>query len=109
VLEVLGITPIPTLPLAVIRIASTPPSLKAMVSAAGKNMPVFVSPLVVNAGNAAVPACKVVTPVALSVVNAPVDGVVSPIVPLRIAPVKVNAVPLVVAPVMPPNAPALLY
>ena len=42
--------------------ASAPPSAKAMVSAAGKNMPVFVSPAVVIAGSAAVPAVTVRTP-----------------------------------------------
>jgi hypothetical protein len=35
-----------------------PPSAKAIVSAAGKNIPVLVSPVVVIAGNAAVPATK---------------------------------------------------
>ncbi len=35
---------------------SVPPSLKAIVSAAGKKMPVLVSPAVVMAGSAAVPA-----------------------------------------------------
>ena len=46
--------PIPTLPLESIRIASAPPSEKAMVSAAGKKMPVLASvPRI--AGAAAVP------------------------------------------------------
>jgi hypothetical protein len=51
--------PIPTFPLESNLIASAPPSEKAMVSAAGKNIPVLVSPVVVIAGNAAVPAAKV--------------------------------------------------
>jgi hypothetical protein len=67
-----------------------------MVSDAGKNIPVLVSPLVVNAGSATVPACNVVTPVALSVVNAPVEGVVAPRVPFITAPVSVLFVSVVV-------------
>jgi hypothetical protein len=48
------LVPIPTLPLESILIDSTPPSEKAIVSAAGKKMPVLVSvPLM--AGVAAVP------------------------------------------------------
>ena len=45
----------PTFPLELILIASEPPSAKAMVSAAGKNIPVFVSPSFVMEGAAAVP------------------------------------------------------
>jgi len=58
-----------------------------MVSAAGKKMPVFVSPVVVMAGNAAVPAAKVVTPVTarvVAIVSAAVfttPGVLIPLVP----------------------------
>jgi hypothetical protein len=50
-------------PLELNRAASTPPSVNAMVSAAGKKIPVFVSPVVVIEGAAAEPAEKVVTPV----------------------------------------------
>jgi hypothetical protein len=59
-------------------------------------MPVLVSPVVVMAGAAAEPAEKVATPVALSVVNAPVEGVVAPTVPLigPAKPVEVSIVPL---------------
>ena len=39
--------------------ASTPPSVNPIVSAAGKKMPVFVSPVVVIDGAAAEPAAKV--------------------------------------------------
>ena len=81
---------IPTLPLESIRIASAPPSEKAMVSAAGNQIPVLVSPVVVMAGSNAVPACTVVTPVADSVVNAPVDAVVAPIDMLLIVPTPVD-------------------
>jgi hypothetical protein len=61
------LVPIPTLPEESIRIDSTPPSEKAIVSAAGKKIPVLVSPVVVMAGAAAVPAGTVVTPVAVNV------------------------------------------
>jgi hypothetical protein len=61
------VTLIPTLPLEAIRIASAPPSEKAIVSAAGKKMPVLVSPVVVMAGAETVPAGTVVTPVAVNV------------------------------------------
>ena len=37
------VTPIPTLPVELIRILSTPPSLKANVSGKGLNIPVLVS------------------------------------------------------------------
>jgi hypothetical protein len=50
------LVPIPTFPDESIRIASAPPSAKAMVSAAGKKMPVFVSPTGDNAGAPTVPA-----------------------------------------------------
>lgn len=49
-------------------------------------MPVLVSPVVVIAGNAAVPAWTVVTPVADSVVNAPAAAVVPPIATLLMVP-----------------------
>jgi hypothetical protein len=42
--------PIPTLPLLLMRMASVPPSLNAMVSAAGDHMPVLVSPVNVYEG-----------------------------------------------------------
>jgi hypothetical protein len=61
------VVPTSKLPLESILAASAPPSVKAIVSAAGKNMPVFVSPVVVIAGSAAEPAENVATPVALSV------------------------------------------
>jgi len=90
------VVPIPKLPLESIRIDSAPPSEKAIVSAAGKKIPVLVSPVVVMAGSAAVPAEKVATPVADNVVNAPVVGVVAPTVPLRGPenPAAVKIVPL---------------
>jgi hypothetical protein len=58
-LQALGVTPKPKFPEELIRIDSVPPTEKAMVSAAGKKIPVFVSPLVVNVGNAAFPALNV--------------------------------------------------
>jgi hypothetical protein len=64
---------------------STPPSVKAMVSAAGKKIPVLVFPVVVMEGADTVPAENVATPDAEIVVNAPVFGVVAPTVPLRAA------------------------
>ena len=92
--------------------ASAPPSVNAIVSAAGKKIPVFVSPEVVMAGAAALPAENVATPLALSVVNAPVFGVVAPTVPLMLieaVPVRFVTVPLEGVPNAPPlttNAPA---
>jgi len=80
-----------------IRILSTPSLEKAMVSAVGKKIPVLVSPEVMIAGSAAVPAEKVATPVADSVVNAPVVGVVAPTVPLMLmdaVPVRLVTTPL---------------
>jgi len=70
-----------------------------MVSVAGKKMPVLVSPDVVMAGAAAEPACTVVTPVADNVVNAPVEAVVAPTVPVRgpVKPVAASA-PVMVSP-----------
>ena len=50
------VVPIPTLPVEVMRIASTPPSANASVSAAGLNSPVFGSPSKLKLGAAAVPA-----------------------------------------------------
>ena len=61
--------PIPNLPSDVIRIDSTPPSVKAMVSAAGKNIPVLVSPDVVIDGAETVPALNVDTPVTVKLVK----------------------------------------
>ena len=72
----------PTLPADVIRIASAPPSEKAMVSAAGKKMPVLVSPVVVMAGSAAVPAEKVATPVTPNVPDAVIFA--NPAVPVKV-------------------------
>jgi len=86
--------------------ASAPPSVNAIVSAAGKKIPVLVSPEVVIAGAAALPAENVATPVALSVVNAPVLGVVAPTVPLML----IEAVPVKLVTVQEagvPNAVAL--
>jgi hypothetical protein len=93
-----------------------------------RNKPVVVSAPKFKLGAPTAPAAREVTPLALNVVNAPVVAVVAPTVPLMLieaVPVKlvtvplagvpntgatrVNAVPLVVAPVIPPNAPALLY
>ena len=73
----------------------------------------FVSPEVVIDGSETVPAAKVATSVALSVVNAPVVGVVAPTVPLILidaVPVKLVTVPLDGVPSAPPlttNAPAV--
>jgi hypothetical protein len=72
-----------------------------MVSAAGKNIPVLVSPVVVIAGNDTVPACTVVTPVADNVVNAPLDAVDAPTVVPFILP------PLIVADVIVKDAAVL--
>jgi hypothetical protein len=79
------------------------------VSAAGKKIPVLVSPVVVMDGADTVPACTVVTPVADNVENAPVDAVVAPIGVLLIEPpeitglvkvLPVNATPVIVPPVI---------
>ena len=61
-------TPNPIFPDALIRIDSTPPSVKAMVSAAGKKIPVFVSPAVVIAADDAEPAGKMPTLLTVKVV-----------------------------------------
>ena len=84
------LVPIPRLPEESIRIASAPPSEKAMVSAAGKKMPVLVSPVLVIAGSSAVPAAKDATPEAETVVKAPVLAVVAPIDILLIVPTPVE-------------------
>ena len=71
---------------------SEPPVLVAIVSAAGNQKPVLVSPVVVIAGKDTVPAENVATPVADRVVNAPVLAVVAPIVvPLIVPPVIATA------------------
>jgi hypothetical protein len=77
------VLPIDTPPDEWMRIASTPPSAKAMVSAAGKNIPVLVSPVVVMAGAAAEPAGNVVAPLALNapVIAAPDDVIATMVVP----------------------------
>jgi hypothetical protein len=62
------VVPTSKLPLESIRIDSAPPSVKAIVSAAGKKIPVLVSPVVVMAGSETVPAEKVVTPAKFAVV-----------------------------------------
>jgi hypothetical protein len=104
-----GVQPIPTKPALSIRIDSTPPSVKAIVSAAGKKIPVLVSPDVVMAGADTEPACTVVTPVADNVEKAPVLAVVAPIGVLLIEPpeitglvkvLPVNATPVIVPPVI---------
>jgi hypothetical protein len=59
-----------------------------MVSAAGKNMPVLVSPVVVIAGAAAVPAAKVETPLIVGLVKVCPDAVVTN-VPLAVGNVSV--------------------
>ena len=84
---------------------SEPAVVIAVTSAAGKKIPLFVSPEVVIAGAAALPAENVATPDALSVVNAPVDGVVAPTVPLMLieaVPVRFVTVPLDGVPRAPP-------
>jgi hypothetical protein len=83
------VTPTPKLPALSNLATSAPPSANAIVSAAGKKIPVLVSPVVVMAWADTVPACTVVTPVADNVENAPVDAVVAPMV-----------VPLIEPPVM---------
>ena len=61
-----------------------------MVSAAGKKIPVLVSPVVVIAGDDTVPAENVATPVAPSVVKLPAAAVEPPIaMPLMLPPVSV--------------------
>jgi hypothetical protein len=69
-LPVVAVVPIKRLPLESIRIASAPPSEKAIVSAAGKKIPVLGSPDVVITG---VPAAPEVPKTKL-----PVDSVTSP-------------------------------
>jgi hypothetical protein len=54
------VVPIPTFPLESILILSVPPSVNAMVSAAGAKSPVFVSPVKVILGSDAVPAENIV-------------------------------------------------
>ncbi len=72
----------PTLPVELIRIRSEPAVLAASVSAAGNHNPVSAVPVVDTMdGSSAVPEATVVMPVADSDVNAPVLGVVEPIVP----------------------------
>jgi hypothetical protein len=65
------VVPSNKLPLESIRIASAPPSANAIVSAAGKNMPVLVSPVVVIAGVPTAPAANVAVEDAARVVNDP--------------------------------------
>jgi hypothetical protein len=87
-----------------------------MVSAAGKNIPVFVSPVVVIAGEPTEPAENVATPdtdnveLADNVVNAPVAGVVAPTVPFKAPLVELKEVNVpaagVVAPTVPFSGPA---
>jgi hypothetical protein len=80
------------------RIASAPPSVKAMVSAAGKKIPVLVSPVVVMAGNAAVPAWTVVTPVTLKVVDAVIAFAANVVFATVIVPVAAPTLNVVAAP-----------
>ena len=87
----------PTFPLESIRIDSVPPSLNAIVSAAGKKMPVLVSPVGTMAGEAAVPVPLVIRVVEVRVGMTPV--VIVPVVELSVVivpEVKVAAVPVVV-------------
>ena len=65
------VVPIPTFPELLILTLSTPPSVKAMVSAAGKKMPVLVSPSLVMDGAAADPSAKLATPVTFNDVTVP--------------------------------------
>ena len=53
-----GVVPMPTRPLLSMRRRSVPPVLTAAVSAAGKKIPVLVSPVVVILGAAALPAAN---------------------------------------------------
>ena len=87
--QLLGVTPSPKLPELSNLAISAPPSEKAMVSAAGKKMPVLVSPAVVILGVPAAPAAKVAVDDADIVVAATVLGVVAPKVPFIAAPVSV--------------------
>ena len=70
------LVPIPTSPEASILMLSTPPSVKAMVSAAGKNIPVFVSPVLVMDGAVSEPSGNEATPVNTgeSAVAAPISA-----------------------------------
>jgi hypothetical protein len=69
-----------------------------MVSAAGKKIPVFVSPVVVIAGAAAVPACTVVTPVTLKVVDAVIAFAANVVFATVIVPVAAPTFTVVAAP-----------
>lgn len=93
--------PIPTLPEELIRIASAPPSVKAIVSAAGKNTPVLVSPVVVIAGKLTVPAENVATPLNEPVVAAtvPPDRFVAVVAVTALPPIdREVAVPVMFVP-----------
>ena len=83
-----------TFPLESILIASAPPSLNAIVSAAGKNKPVLVSPVGMIAGAAAVPVPVVMRVVATRVGIVPVVLLSVAIVPVVL--LRVAIVPLVI-------------
>jgi len=68
------------------------------VSAAGKKIPVLVSPVVVIAGSAAVPACTVVTPVTLKVVDAVIAFAANVVFATVIVPVAAPTLTAVAAP-----------
>ena len=92
-----AVLPIPTLPLLSMRIASTPPSLKAIVSAAGDHIPVLRSPVNVWLGAAAVPREAERTPVT-AVVAADIVSVPCPCVPVPPVPAIRTSKSTVVAP-----------
>jgi hypothetical protein len=92
------VVPIPTFPLESIRIASAPPSANATVSAAGKKMPVLVSPVGEIAGAAAVPVPLVILVMDVRVGITPV--VIVPVVLLSVATVPVVELRFVIVPVV---------
>jgi len=84
--------PMPTSPADVILSDSVPPSVKAIVSAAGNQIPVLVSPVVVIDGAAAEPAAKVAMLEAVSVVKVPAAADEPPIVVPSIVPPLMSVV-----------------
>ena len=105
-LVTIEVSPIPILPLESMRTASVPCVAMAAVSAAGKKMPVLVSPVGTMAGEDAVPAPLVIRVVATSVGIVPVVivaavDVVVPKVPVGIVPVVIVAAVDVVVPKVP--------
>lgn len=81
---------------------AVPPVDRAMVSAAGNSSPVFVSPVVVSAGSAAVPAERVVTPLTATAVSVPTLVRLDAVTPLAsVAPLNVPAAAVTVIAAVP--------